>query len=83
MIMVFMISHFYDQRISGNFRIQLMEVRKRTIFQAICWGVYPLKFSPYNGLMYGRYRQKRKSRLSHAYGVSPIVTAVSKSHAVD
>ena len=27
------------------------------------------------------YRQKRKSLLSHAYGVSPIVTAVSKSHA--
>ena len=26
-------------------------------------------------------RQKRKSRLSHAYGASPIVTAVSKSHA--
>ena len=29
----------------------------------------------------GLYRQKRKSRLSHAYGVSHIVTAVSKSHA--
>jgi len=28
-----------------------------------------------------KYRQKRKSRLSHAYGVSPTVTAVSKSHA--
>ena len=26
----------------GNFRIQYMEVRKRTIFLAICWGDIPL-----------------------------------------